>query len=590
MAVLDADRRSRRPPCARRGRCSTLAGRDPRARSSTRSRRTGGHLGSNLGVGRAHPRPAPGLRLAARRDRLGHRPPGLRAQARHRPARRLRPAAPGGWAVRLPAARRVGARPRREQPRLHRRSATRTGSRSRATPRGDDDRTSSPSIGDGALTGGLPTRRSTTSAHSGRRVVIVLNDNGRSTRPRCRGSTRGRRAAGDAGGVLRRARARLPRPGRRPRHRRRSSTALRDAAGASAARSSCTCSRARVGATRRPRPTTRSASTTSARSIPTTGRAASARPVVVHRRVHRRAASSSAEQHPEIVAITAGMPGSTGLLPVRRALPRPLLRRRHRRAARGHRRRRHGHARAAAGRRDLLHLPQPRVGPDGLRRRPARLPVVFCVDRAGITGDDGPSHHGVYDLALLTKVPGMTVFAPSSYEEVGVMLRRGPAHRRRARSRCAGRRRRPPREAHEVGSGRARATVRAGDDVCILAVGKMVEAAEEAAELLDVRRASADGLGRPGGTARPAHARRRGPLPARRHRGGRHRRRRQSGRCSRARSARRRATAARRSSRSARRSRTSRTASPPTCSRTSASTAPGSPPPRSRRSGTSTRR
>ena len=39
------------------------------------------------------------------------------------------------------------------------------------------------------------------------------------------------------------------------------------------------------------------------------------------------------------------------------------------------------------------------------------LPVVFCVDRAGITGDDGPSHHGLFDLALLTKVPGMTVFA-----------------------------------------------------------------------------------------------------------------------------------------------------------------------------------
>ena len=50
------------------------------------------------------------------------------------------------------------------------------------------------------------------------------------------------------------------------------------------------------------------------------------------------------------------------------------------------------------------------------------LPVVFCVDRAGITGDDGPSHHGLYDLALLTKVPGLTLFAPSSYEEVTVML------------------------------------------------------------------------------------------------------------------------------------------------------------------------
>ena len=37
------------------------------------------------------------------------------------------------------------------------------------------------------------------------------------------------------------------------------------------------------------------------------------------------------------------------------------------------------------------------------------LPVIFCLDRAGITGPDGASHHGVLDLVLLTKVPGMTV-------------------------------------------------------------------------------------------------------------------------------------------------------------------------------------
>ena len=51
-----------------------------------------------------------------------------------------------------------------------------------------------------------------------------------------------------------------------------------------------------------------------------------------------------------------------------------------------------------------------------------RQPVVFAIDRAGITGDDGASHHGVLDLALLTKVPGMTVFAPSSAQELEVML------------------------------------------------------------------------------------------------------------------------------------------------------------------------
>ena len=49
-------------------------------------------------------------------------------------------------------------------------------------------------------------------------------------------------------------------------------------------------------------------------------------------------------------------------------------------------------------------------------------PVVFVLDRAGITGDDGPSHHGILDMALSLAIPGMTVFAPSAAEEVGPML------------------------------------------------------------------------------------------------------------------------------------------------------------------------
>ena len=51
---------------------------------------------------------------------------------------------------------------------------------------------------------------------------------------------------------------------------------------------------------------------------------------------------------------------------------------------------------------------------------------MFALDRAGITGDDGPSHHGVLDLALCLKIPGMTIFAPSSAQEVS-----GHARRRR---------------------------------------------------------------------------------------------------------------------------------------------------------------
>ena len=113
-----------------------------------------------------------------------------------------------------------------------------------------------------------------------------------------------------------------------------------------------------------------------------------------------------------------------------------------------------------------------------------RLPVVFCLDRAGITGDDGPSHHGILDLAFLSKVPGITIFAPSSAQELEVMLEHalriedGPVVIRYPKGSA---RQVPP---DQVGSGLAARRIQEGTDVCILAVGKLVEAAEEAARLL----------------------------------------------------------------------------------------------------------
>jgi 1-deoxy-D-xylulose-5-phosphate synthase len=50
------------------------------------------------------------------------------------------------------------------------------------------------------------------------------------------------------------------------------------------------------------------------------------------------------------------------------------------------------------------------------------LPVVFAVDRAGLVGDDGPTHHGAFDLGYLGLVPGMTVMAPSDEAELQQML------------------------------------------------------------------------------------------------------------------------------------------------------------------------
>jgi 1-deoxy-D-xylulose-5-phosphate synthase len=116
------------------------------------------------------------------------------------------------------------------------------------------------------------------------------------------------------------------------------------------------------------------------------------------------------------------------------------------------------------------------------------LPVVFALDRAGITGPDGASHHGVLDLALCLRIPSMTVFAPSSAQELKVMLHtalelEGPASIRFARG--AARQIDPA----DVGSGLKAKQLRAGTDVCLLAVGRMVEAALEAADLL-----AADGV------------------------------------------------------------------------------------------------
>ena len=112
-------------------------------------------------------------------------------------------------------------------------------------------------------------------------------------------------------------------------------------------------------------------------------------------------------------------------------------------------------------------------------------PVVFCVDRAGVTGDDGPSHHGLLDMVLLSKVPGMTIFAPSSYEEVAVMLDAaleitdGPCALRWPKTPA------PRAGPGGVGAGLSARRAAAGSDVCLIGVGKMLDAVRQAAELLE---------------------------------------------------------------------------------------------------------
>ncbi len=51
-----------------------------------------------------------------------------------------------------------------------------------------------------------------------------------------------------------------------------------------------------------------------------------------------------------------------------------------------------------------------------------KLPVVFCLDRAGLVGEDGPTHHGTFDLSYLSAVPGLTIMAPKDGDEFRSML------------------------------------------------------------------------------------------------------------------------------------------------------------------------
>ncbi|HQF52908.1 MAG TPA: 1-deoxy-D-xylulose-5-phosphate synthase [Thermoleophilia bacterium] len=114
------------------------------------------------------------------------------------------------------------------------------------------------------------------------------------------------------------------------------------------------------------------------------------------------------------------------------------------------------------------------------------LPVTFAVDRAGLVGDDGPTHHGAFDLSFLRLVPGMTVMAPSSLEELQRMLATalsldGPAALRYPRGLAAPFTRLEEIEPLEVGAG---VVLQEGADVALVGVGTGVGIAREAAQLM----------------------------------------------------------------------------------------------------------
>ena len=116
-----------------------------------------------------------------------------------------------------------------------------------------------------------------------------------------------------------------------------------------------------------------------------------------------------------------------------------------------------------------------------------RLPVVFALDRAGFAGDDGRTHHGIYDLSYLGCLPNMTIMAPKDENELRHMLKTavehesGPVAIRYPRGSGVGVSTAEP--LHCLPIGRAE-LIRDGADVALIAAGTMVLPAERAAEKL----------------------------------------------------------------------------------------------------------
>ena len=117
------------------------------------------------------------------------------------------------------------------------------------------------------------------------------------------------------------------------------------------------------------------------------------------------------------------------------------------------------------------------------------LPVVFGVDRAGIVGADGETHQGAFDVGYLTAVPGMAVFAPSSFAELGSMLRAafaqdGPAALRYPRGGEGAFR--------EDTAARDAVILREGSDITLVSYGILINEALAAALALEEKGISAE--------------------------------------------------------------------------------------------------
>ena len=118
------------------------------------------------------------------------------------------------------------------------------------------------------------------------------------------------------------------------------------------------------------------------------------------------------------------------------------------------------------------------------------LHVVFCLDRGGLVGADGPTHHGVFDLAYMRTLPNMVVGAPMNEPELRHMMytasmdHKGPFTIRYPRGTGSVVDWQVPFEKMDVGTGRR---LKNGEDVAVLSIGAIGTEAEKAVERLEKR-------------------------------------------------------------------------------------------------------
>jgi 1-deoxy-D-xylulose-5-phosphate synthase len=114
------------------------------------------------------------------------------------------------------------------------------------------------------------------------------------------------------------------------------------------------------------------------------------------------------------------------------------------------------------------------------------LPVVFCMDRGGLSGDDGPTHHGLFDISYLRSVPNLVHMVPKDEDELAdmmytAMLHEGPSAIRYPRGTGPGVAVKERPVALEIGKAEV---IRKGADVAIFGLGAMLPEAERLAEMM----------------------------------------------------------------------------------------------------------